>query len=262
MLEIHNIAGLVCKTLDLALTPKSIKSGFRAAGIVPFDPDIFTDADFIQAVQLNAIEAATEVRFDEEEQRRIVVTVGPGVGREAEVLTSPSTSRASLTTPEPSTSRASSASGLSFLDEIGPMQGTSPKKPSNRGRKSMKTTVLTSPESVVVLREKAKRSAERAAKRASVTPQKKQRGRPQGKRQASPAKPSTKRTKQKTSPPSDDDVDFCLICLQLLPRKLTAANSNKCNECQRPVHSKCVDMRASYFTCKHCLSDSVEEDDE
>lgn len=63
----------------------------------------------------------------------------------------------------------------------------------------------------------------------------------------------------------DEDVDFCIICLTLLPNKLTAQNSIKCNECRRPVHLKCANMRRSFFTCKHCdseLDDEMNEDDE
>lgn len=256
MLEIRHIAGLVCKTLDLALTPKNIKSGFRATGISPFDPDIFSDSDFVQAVEQNEIEAVCKARIHEEEQRRIVA-LGSDVGREEVVFT----------TPEPSTSRASSMSCLSLLEEIGPVQAATPKKPSNRGRKPMQSAVLTSPECIASLKEKAaKRAAKLPAKQAFVSPSK-ERGRkvtlakPSTKRtKATPSKPSAKRTKAKESPPSDDDVDFCLICLDLLPRKLTAANSIKCNECSRPVHLKCADMRASYFTCKHCASDFEDEE--
>ena len=50
-LEIRHLAGLICKTLDLALTPKTIKSGFRATSIMTFDPDIFSEADYIEAVE-------------------------------------------------------------------------------------------------------------------------------------------------------------------------------------------------------------------
>ena len=42
----------------MALTPKIIKAGFAATGIVPFDSDIFTDADFAEAVERNEKEAA------------------------------------------------------------------------------------------------------------------------------------------------------------------------------------------------------------
>jgi len=49
-LEIRHLAGIVCKALDLALTPKNIKSGFLATGIWPYNPNVFGDSDFVQAV--------------------------------------------------------------------------------------------------------------------------------------------------------------------------------------------------------------------
>ncbi|KYM95850.1 hypothetical protein ALC62_13501 [Cyphomyrmex costatus] len=226
VLEIRHVAGLVCKTLDLALTPKIIKSGFRATGIFPFNPDIFSVSDFVQAVRQNEIETACETRVDEV-----------------------------FTTPEPSTSRASSLSSLSFLEEIGPLQAATPKKPSNRGRKPMQSAIITSPECIASFNEKATKTAAK-----QLTKQAAKRGRKATKRtKATPSKPSAKRIKAKESSPSDDDMDFCIICLDLLPRNLTAENSIKCNECS-PVHLKCAEMRASYFTCKHCASD--EQSDE
>lgn len=115
--------------------------------------------------------------------------------------------------------------------------------------------MLTSTESVVVLREKASKAAERAAKRASASLRKnstpKKRGRPAKRQALLPAKPS-----KVSSSEDDEDVDFCLICLALLPKKLNAANSIHCNVCDRRVHLKCAGKTASYFTCKHCFSDS------
>lgn len=215
------------------MTPKVIKSGFRATGICPYDPDIFSDADFIQAVESNEAEVATEGPIDEEDQRRIVV--GPFLGREKVVPA----------TPGPS-SRSTSVSCL--VDELGPLQAASPKKSSNRGRKPMASTILTSPETVATLHEKA------AKKRAAPTPIKK------AKRKATPpAKKSAKRKKQTKKDSDEEDLDFCLICLDLLPPKLTKANSIKCNGgCDRFVHLKCAAIKKSYYTCKNCESD---EDD-
>ncbi|XP_018407563.1 PREDICTED: uncharacterized protein LOC108783490 [Cyphomyrmex costatus] len=265
VLEIRHVAGLVCKTLDLALTPKIIKSGFRATGIFPFNPDIFSVSDFVQAVRQNEIETACETRVDEVEQRRIVVLgstiereeveTGHEMGRKEVVFTTsePSTSRISF---EPLTSRASSLSSLSLLEEIGPLQAATPKKPSNRGRKPMQSAVITSPECIASLNEKATKTAAK-----QLTKQAVKRGRKATKRtKATLSKPSAKRIKAKESSPSDDDVDFCIICLDLLPRNLTAENSIKCNECSRSVHLKCAEMRASYFTCKHCASDEKSDE--
>ena len=99
-LKIRHLAGLICKTLDLALTRKTIKSGFRAIGIMPFDPDIFSEADYIEAV----------------EQAPKLYTSEP-------ITPEPNTPEP--ITPEPSTSISyvSSERNLSILDEVGPVGG-------------------------------------------------------------------------------------------------------------------------------------------
>lgn len=158
----------MCDTLDLALTPKIIKSGFSATGIVPFNPDKFNEVDFVQAVERNAEESAIEFALNEDEQRRIAIVGEINVGREEEVLTSepstsePSTSRSvsslsctasSFLRPESVMSHASSCS--SILDDIGPVQASTPRKPSKRGRKPMESAELTSPENIANLKQKA-----------------------------------------------------------------------------------------------------------
>lgn len=156
VLEVRHIAGLVCKTLDLALTPKTIKSGFAATGIAPFNPDVFSDADFVQAVEQNSIEVAADADLNEEEQRRIVmidVTADIGCGQKV-VISEPSTFDASTFRPSSSMSRATSS--LSVLDEIG--QAGISRKPSNRERRPMQSSELTSPDSITGLEDKKARA--------------------------------------------------------------------------------------------------------
>ncbi|XP_055307689.1 uncharacterized protein LOC129571845 [Sitodiplosis mosellana] len=45
--DLHHIPLIVDQCLDLCVTPRNIKSGFKSSGIVPFNRDIFTDVDFI-----------------------------------------------------------------------------------------------------------------------------------------------------------------------------------------------------------------------
>lgn len=50
-------------------------------------------------------------------------------------------------------------------------------------------------------------------------------------------------------------VDFCIICMDSLPKKLIPNNSIECFECKRPVHLKCAKMTSSVFVCKNCDTD-------
>lgn len=247
-MEIRHVAGLVCKALDLALTPKTIKSGFSATGIQPFDPDIFTDADFIQAVEVNAREVEVDADLDEDEQRRI--SFEPlNVGREEVVESTSSISRDSITS-RCVLATSQSTSVLSLLDDIGPLQGAIPRKPSNRGRKALESCELTSPEKIDDLKQKkaaanSKPPAKATSRKAQLPPAKRQ------------------KTKKRPRPlnPSDEEIDFCIICLRFLPKVLTPKNSIECNTCGRPVHMKCANKRtSSYYTCKHCEYDF--DDDE
>lgn len=46
VLELYHIAPIADKCLaDASATPKNIKSGLRATGIYPFDPNVFTAED-------------------------------------------------------------------------------------------------------------------------------------------------------------------------------------------------------------------------
>lgn len=49
MFDLHHIPMITEKCLDFAVTPKNIKSGFRASGIFPFNPNAFTEVDFVSA---------------------------------------------------------------------------------------------------------------------------------------------------------------------------------------------------------------------
>lgn len=149
-LDISHITGLVAKALDKALSPSNIKKGFSTTGIHPFDPHAFGEYDFIEAVMIgeNAQASSVEQLYNDEELRCIHVCDGEEVGAIEEVSTSepsPSTSAGI-----PTVSRTKSLSSL--LNEIGPMQATTPKPKTNRGRKAMKSSVLTSPDHITALK--------------------------------------------------------------------------------------------------------------
>lgn len=245
-IEIRHIASLVRKTLDLALTPRNIKPGFEATGISPYNPNVFTDSDFVEAVVEGKNEAVVAAEPDEvnnDLQRRIVVNASEAAAHQ-----------------QVSTSEISSTLS-SVLSSIGPLQASTPQIKSNRGRKSMKSTVLTSPENVVKAKDKAKKKL-LAKEKATTNKEKKLLKRKQPtQKESRPKKPAGKRCKKKSSSSEEDDdneeedVDFCIICMKNIPRKLTRYNSIKCNMCKRAVHLKCANMRTSFFTCKNCESD-------
>lgn len=131
---------------------------------------------------------------------------------------------------------------------------------SNRGRKSMESAILTSPEKVSDLRERAKKRKQNADKKAAKKAKQKK---PVKSKPSSPQKKvaPSKKTNEASSSSYPSEKDFCIICLQPMPNKLTKNNSIACNTCKRDVHLKCANIKNSYFTCVHCDSEFSEEED-
>lgn len=151
VLEIRHITGLVAETLKLSLSQKNITAGFLKTGIFPYNPNRFSDHDFVEASKSddNAAEATLENELGEEDHRRIMNANIPNVAAIEKLLISGATT--------PTISVASSSRDTSFaavLSDIGPLQAVTPKKPSNRGRKPMQSSILTSPENIAALEEK------------------------------------------------------------------------------------------------------------
>lgn len=60
-ITIYNVSEIVGKAFPLAFTPVNILKGFKTTGIWPFNPNIFTDADFLA-------ESVTDRPFEEEDE--------------------------------------------------------------------------------------------------------------------------------------------------------------------------------------------------
>lgn len=105
-------------------------------GISPYNSDIFTDSDFLVAELSGENLVQNDAEIEHDNQRLITFSDPPGAIEE-------------VSTSEPSSLHSSVATVAS----VGPLQYKEPRAKSNRGRKSMKTSILTSPEQVSELRE-------------------------------------------------------------------------------------------------------------
>lgn len=237
--DLHHVPLIVYQCLDAMLTPKIIKSGFRATGIFPFDAQIFSEVDFT-ASKLSSENLCGDDDDDDEEEnadiQRPIIVSGDDISTAAheEVLTSePSTSgTASLS------SHVSAKQLRDALKTVEPLKMGTPAKKSNRGRKPMKTAVLTSPEVVADLRDKAEKKRQRLAKKGDA--------------------PAAKKRKHIPSPTETDveeDLDFCTVCKKNMPKKENRRNTAYCTVCDRGVHIRCAGPNPNTYTCVHCDSE-------
>lgn len=247
-LEVQDIAGLADKCLDLAATPRNIKAGFRATGIYPYDPNVFTAEDFL-ASKLSGENQCSDDDDDDPSSHRIIVVNTDAIetGANEEVTTSASEIASTSTMP--------STSGVSLrraLEEVSPLQHKTPTKKSNRGRKPMKTTILTSAENVEIVRKKAD---EKRAKQARIDEKKaKKAGGPPAKRSRRLFSVPAKFVDQISEEESEEE-EFCIICKGSMPKKMNKNNTIHCIHCDRAVHLKCANLHGGLYTCVHCESD-------
>lgn len=90
--NLHHVSLIDDQCLDTGAIPKNIKAGFRATGIFPFDPHVFTKIDFI-ASHLSGENKCDDDAEDEDNQHQIIVH-GDAIATEAHI---------EVTTSEPST---------------------------------------------------------------------------------------------------------------------------------------------------------------
>ncbi|XP_018366269.1 PREDICTED: uncharacterized protein LOC108763283 isoform X2 [Trachymyrmex cornetzi] len=166
--EIHHVAGAVDKALTQSCTALNIRSGFAATGIFPINTDIFTEDDFPSA-QLSSENLMAEEGIDD--VRNLSIAQTEEVSTTASAVTSTSAAAISAT----STSTASTSQSLATaLISVGPVHIIAPMPKSNRGRKSLKSSILTSPDNVSDLWKKAddraKKADDRTKKAKKLTP--------------------------------------------------------------------------------------------
>ncbi|XP_049302937.1 uncharacterized protein LOC125776096 [Bactrocera dorsalis] len=249
--DLHHVPLLVDQCLDVMLTPKTIKSGFRTTGIYPFNPQIFTEVDFV-ASELSGENLFGDEEKDADNQRRVLASGDAIVTAANEEV---STSEASTSAPASTSGAASSSLSLvsapqlrDALKSVGPLKLGTPAPKSKRGRKTMESTILTSPEVVADLRDKAEKKRQKLTKAADEPAAKKQKGR--GK-----SKTPRKRSPSPTETDIEEDFDFCTICKKKMPKHENRQNTAHCIVCDRGVHLKCAGPNPNTYTCIHCESE-------
>lgn len=233
LLEIQHVAEIAAKALRISLNARNIAVGFERSGIFEFNPEIFSEEDFMASTLSGEHQVSENVVVDMDDERREFVVFDEEPAAHVELTTSESV--------------ASTSTSRSVLDELGPLTVVPPKPKSNRGRKPMKSAVITSPENREAAKQAAMQRKSNTPKKPKATPEK----RKQPPKKGTPAK----RSKKKGRSSSEDSGDDCMLCGEKLPAKLTINNSVACHKCSEFVHAKCANMQNSFYSCPNCDSD-------
>lgn len=172
--DMHNVPPIVEKCLDEAATPAIIKTAFSRTGVFEFNAHTFTEEDFIAARVI--AEAEERARTRAEPSAEMSAEHHQHLDRVLLVLNEdiPTGSMEEVAT----TSASRMSSTYVNLNAAGPLQIGQAKQKSNRGRKAMKSTVLTTPQKRSELQEAAeKRLANKRKKEGNVDKPKKKRTR-------------------------------------------------------------------------------------
>lgn len=253
-LEILHIPMLVKTALLKGATAENIVSGFKATGISPFNPHIFSDTDFISLGEDDVRQeaAAIEAQYSEENQRRIIYQPIQVSAHESVSLEQPI-----------STGSLQDSKYSSLISSIGPLQIVKPRKKSNRGPKPKKTTILTSPENLINLKQQQqKRETARVKKELAVERKKsavKNKVAVATRKEANQRKKTAKNAaalsnRKKNASSDQDGRKICLVCLKKLPSKRTAGNVVKCLSCEHFIHTDCVANPTEFTLCPNCNS--------
>jgi len=134
-ITIYDIAQIVGNAFPSAFTPKNIIVGFKVTGIYPFNPNVFSDDDFLCSYVTDRPEAPEETTLQPTEQ---VVNIP-----ESSSALDVTATQSQLPEPVASTSTNTDKRTITVTpEEISPFPKAPPRK-TKGGRKKAKTRVLT-----------------------------------------------------------------------------------------------------------------------
>lgn len=235
--SIYDIPGVVKQALPNATNPANVMSGFSATGIMPFNPEVFTEADFLSSY----------------------VTDRPLTSDEPQQSTSPETTNQQ---PVPSTS---SGSGTIYVSpqELKPYPKAGERKENFRGRKRMKSAILTETPVKEQLEKEARIREEKGKKNLfSLNKAQKFKAQKPSKAVQNANQQRCKVSKavrfEQTSDESEDEDAVCLRCLKRFSESRSGQQWIQCTSCRKWAHLECG-KDCPRFICIHCDSDGEDE---
>lgn len=282
---IYDIPSLVKTAFPKAMTPNNIVAGFKTTGIMPFNPDVFQDADYLPSFVTDRSDVHNTSSVDTNPQPE------PSTSTEAQSLdgnptfdaSTPSTSRGAIVKPE----------------IIRPLPKAGERKKSGKGKQPLKSAILTDTPiknkieqdtrerelKKSIKKEKAKvklfkllssevkgtKTSSKEGKQNMATREKGDNNAEKDEQASSKGLSKEKYNKQsknkkkslisKRRPQKEDETDsdgdgeaFCLVCLKAYSSSNPGQDWIQCISCKNWAHVECGED-SNLYTCINCQSD-------
>lgn len=254
-ISIYDIPGIVASSLPHAITPITIMSGFRVAGIYPLNRDIFTEADFLPSyvtdrpIPPEDNDVQVEMHVTEKNStsssniEAIKVTVREPTVPEVAVVSEATLPKTSIS----ETTATCSTSAIIVLspEDIRPFPKAGERKGKKGGRKKGKSAILTdTPIKDEIEASKLKKVKQVKKKVFGNAPEKKETA------QRNAAKKAKLNDEEMLT--DDEEETFCIMCHG--PYSSSMVDWLQCVRCKFWAHESCTDGNP-YYVCRNCDSD-------
>lgn len=253
-MSIYDIPPIAKDALPLAATPKNIQAGFAAAGIFPFNKNIFSDDEFLPAAVTDRPNPENDLKADVSLNEVIPeIQIGGQTNIETQITSNSSSSKrdslplACSIDLEPVNLPGPSGITTYFSPEdLRPTPKAEKRVATRKGRKSGRSAIWTDTPN--------KEELENDKKRKELKEQKKKAKQSGAKRNICKTKTKAKAKTIDASSSSEDEETFCLICSEPFSNSRSKETWLQCTSCFKWAHEECTD-KSPYFVCIHCNSD-------
>ncbi|KAL7373167.1 hypothetical protein ABVT39_000447 [Epinephelus coioides] len=234
-MSIYDLPSIVATALPSAATPANIMAGFRCTGIFPFNPQIFSDTDFLPAYVTDCLDPAT---LQEASPPAATPAAPPAAPLAAppvslddpSVSVQISTSSALLTSPSPGEASAED----DFSPEVlRPFPKAGQRKGEQKGRRRRSTAILTDTPVKKVLEEEKARKVQKVRK------------------QLHKDNTKTKKTPRPAKKTHHEDQVECLVCCEDFLSSKSGEVWVQCLFCEMWAHEACTEG-GSVHICHNC----------
>lgn len=253
VMSIYDIPGIVRDALPRAATQINIAGGFRASGIVPYNPHIFRDDEFL-ASSVTDRPLPEDVTAVQQQVENLTLEEDTIPLRTIATTSTNSTQLGTAPQANPTTSTASTTAPDFNLEAIFPLPKAPPRKV-GRGRPRRHYAVLTDTPERNALAEQSQKRRGGAIQNPPGQFQERngRRGRGgRGSRGGRPQVGSSSRKKKNGNPESGDAL--CLHCQQPFSSDKNGEIWIQCSVCLKWGHEDCVEGDGNdEFVCLECV---------